>query len=159
VITDGRVGEVIIETLEETPGRDTRWSTRSDGLGHRDVADGDLADLARLRSQAACDRDLEAAVDERSHVQAIDRTAPILPIMPTAPARMTHDYVRHGTTGLFAAFDISSGSVVAQHYRCHRYQECLRFLKPIDDAVPKGLNLHLVLDNYATHKTPRPRSG
>jgi hypothetical protein len=88
-------------------------------------------------------------------MQAIDRTAPILPIMPTTPARMTHDYVRHGTTSLFAALDISSGSVIAHHYRRHRHQEFLRFLKLIDDAVPKDLDLHLVLDNYATHKTPK----
>jgi transposase len=74
--------------------------------------------------------------------------------MPTTPARMTHDYVRHGTTSLFAALDLSSGSVIAQHYRRHRHQEFLRFLKLIDTAVPKHLDLHLVLDNYATHKTP-----
>jgi transposase len=98
---------------------------------------------------------LVLAVDEKSQIQAIDRTAPILPVMPTTPARMTHDYVRHGTTSLFAAFDISSGSVIAQHYRRHRHQEFLRFLKLIDAAVPQDLDLHLVLDNYATHKTPK----
>ncbi len=98
---------------------------------------------------------LVLAVDEKSQMQAIDRTAPILPIMPTTPARMTHDYVRHGTTSLFAAFDVSSGSVIAHHYRRHRHQEFLRFLKVIDAAVPKDLDLHLVLDNYATHKTPK----
>ncbi|WP_344026432.1 IS630 family transposase, partial [Kribbella jejuensis] len=98
---------------------------------------------------------LVLAVDEKSQMQAIDRTAPILPVMPTTPARMTHDYVRHGTTSLFAALDLSSGSVIAQHYRRHRHQEFLRFLKLIDAAVPKDLDLHLVLDNYATHKTPK----
>ena len=67
---------------------------------------------------------------------------------------MTHDYVRHGTTSLFAAYDVGSGSVIAQSYRRHRHQEFLRFLKVIDQAVPKDLDLHLVLDNYATHKTP-----
>src|ERR1700721_1336133 len=67
---------------------------------------------------------------------------------------MTHDYVRHGTTSLFAALDLASGSVIAQHYRRHRHQEFLRFLKLIDAAVPDGLELHLVCDNYATHKTP-----
>jgi transposase len=72
---------------------------------------------------------------------------------PTTPAKMTHDYVRHGTTSLFAALDIVSGSVIAQHYRRHRHQEFLRFLKVIDAAVPQDLELHLVLDNYATHKT------
>ncbi len=88
---------------------------------------------------------LVLAVDEKSQMQAINRAAPILPIMPTTPARMTHNYVRHGTTSLFAAFDISSGSVLAQHYRRHRHQEFLRFLTLIDDAVPKDLDLHLVL--------------
>jgi transposase len=67
---------------------------------------------------------------------------------------MTHDYVRNGTTSLFAALDLASGSVIAQHYRRHRHEEFLRFLKLIDAAVPAGLDLHLVLDNYATHKTP-----
>ncbi len=75
-------------------------------------------------------------------------------MLPTTPARMTHDYVRNGTTSLFAAFDVASGSVFAQPYRRHRHQEFLRFLKLIDAAVPKDLDLHLVLDNYATHKTP-----
>jgi transposase len=75
-------------------------------------------------------------------------------MLPTTPARMTHDYVRNGTTSLFAAFDLASGSVIAQPYRRHRHQEFLRFLKLIDAAVPKDLDLHLVLDNYATHKTP-----
>jgi transposase len=86
--------------------------------------------------------------------QHLDRTAPCLPILPTTPARMTHDYVRNGTTSLFAAYDVGSGSVIAQSYRRHRHQEFLRFLKLIDAAVPKHLDLHLVLDNYATHKTP-----
>ena len=75
-------------------------------------------------------------------------------MLPVTPARMTHDYVRHGTTSLFAALDLASGSVIAQPYRRHRHQEFLRFLKLIDTAVPNGLDLHLVLDNYATHKTP-----
>jgi transposase len=97
---------------------------------------------------------LVLCVDEKSQIQALDRTAPCLPMLPTTPARMTHDYVRNGTTSLFAAFDLASGSVIAQPYRRHRHQEFLRFLKLIDTAVPKDLELHLVLDNYATHKTP-----
>jgi transposase len=83
-----------------------------------------------------------------------DRTAPCLPMLPTTPGRMTHDYVRNGTTSLFAALDLASGSVIAQPYRRHRHQEFLRFLKLIDAAVPKGLDLHLLLDNYTAHKTP-----
>jgi len=97
---------------------------------------------------------LVLCVDEKSQIQALDRTAPCLPILPTTPARMTHDYVRNGTTSLFAAFDLASGSVIAQPYRQHRHQEFGKFLKLIDKAVPKDLDLHLVLDNYATHKTP-----
>jgi len=95
---------------------------------------------------------LVLAVDEKSQIQALDRTQPVLPMALTTPAKMTHDYVRHGTTSLFAALDIASGSVIAQHYRRHRHQEFLRFLKVIDAAVPKDLELHLVLDNYATHQ-------
>ena len=75
-------------------------------------------------------------------------------MLPTTPARMTHDYVRNGTTSLFAALDLASGSVIAQPRRRHRHQEFPRFPKLIDTAVPKGLELHLVLDNYATHQTP-----
>jgi transposase len=97
---------------------------------------------------------LVLCVDEKSQIQALDRTAPCLPVLPATPARMTHDYVRNGTTSLFAAFDLASGSVIAQHCRRHRRQEFLRFLKLIDAAVPEDLDLHLVLDNYATHKTP-----
>jgi transposase len=100
------------------------------------------------------DKALVLCVDEKSQIQALDRTAPCLPILPTTPARMTHDYVRNGTTSLFAALELSSGSVLAQHYRRHRHQEFLRFLRLIDDAVPKKLDLHLICDNYATHTTP-----
>ena len=76
------------------------------------------------------------------------------PVWPVpVPSRMTHDYVRHGTTSLFAALEVASGSVIAQHYRRHRHQEFLRFLQLIDTAVPDGLELHLICDNYATHKT------
>jgi hypothetical protein len=86
---------------------------------------------------------LVLCVDEKSQIQVLERTAPCLPMLPAIPARMTHDYVRHGTTSLFAALDLASGSVIAQSYRRHRHQEFLRFLKLIDAAVPKGLELHL----------------
>src|SRR5436305_5925188 len=182
LITDDKVDELITKTLEETPGRDTHWSTRSmasaTGMSQSAVSriwrafglkphaietwklstDPQFVDKVRDvvgLYLAPPENALVLAVDEKSQMQAIDRTAPILPIMPTTPARMTHDYVRHGTTSLFAAFDISSGSVIAQHYRRHRHQEFLRFLKLIDAAVPQDLDLHLVLDNYATHKTPK----
>jgi transposase len=182
VITDEQIEDVITKTLEDTPGQDTHWSTRSMsqavgmsqsaisriwrafGLKPHAVETWKLSTdpqfIEKVRDVvglylAPPENALVLAVDEKSQMQAIDRTAPILPIMPTTPARMTHDYVRHGTTSLFAAFDISSGSVIAHHYRRHRHQEFLRFLKLIDAAVPKNLDLHLVLDNYATHKTPK----
>jgi transposase len=97
---------------------------------------------------------LVLAVDEKSQIQALDRTAPCLPVLPATPARMTHGYVRNGTASLFAAYDAGSGSVIAPSCRRHRHQEFLRFLKLIDAAVPKDLDLHLVLDNYAARKTP-----
>src|SRR5213080_878963 len=87
-------------------------------------------------------------------MQALDRTAPMLPMMPGAPGRTTHDYVRHGTTSLFAALDVATGTVIGQIHRKHRHQEFLRFLKTIDKATPAEVDLHLVLDNYATHETP-----
>jgi hypothetical protein len=96
---------------------------------------------------------LVLAVDEKSQIQALDdRTAPCLPILPTTPARMTHDYVRHGTTRLFAAYHVGSGSVIAQSYRRHRHQEFLRFLKVIDTAVPKDLDC-----TWSWTTTPRTR--
>lgn len=182
LITDVQVEQVITKTLEETPGQDTHWSTRSmgtaTGMSQSAISriwrafglkphlvetwklSTDPQFIEKVRdvvglSMSPPENALVLAVDEKSQMQAIDRTAPILPIMPTTPARMTHDYVRHGTTSLFAAFDIGSGSVIAHHYRRHRHQEFLRFLKLIDAAVPKDLDLHLVLDNYATHKTPK----
>jgi transposase len=93
-------------------------------------------------------------VDEKSQIQALDRTAPSLPLLPTTPARRSHDYVRHGTASLFAALDVASGKVISQVHRRHRHQEFLKFLRAIDGNVPAELDLHLVCDNYGTHKTP-----
>jgi transposase len=181
-ITDEQVESVIVKTLEESAAHgDTHWSTRSMakatgmsqsaisriwrafGLKPHLVATWKLSTdpqfIDKVRDIVGLYLDppanaLVLAVDEKSQIQALDRTAPILPGMPTTPARMTHTYTRHGTTSLFAALEISSGSVIAQHYRRHRHQEFLRFLKTIDDAVPPELDLHLICDNYATHKTP-----
>jgi transposase len=100
------------------------------------------------------ERALVLCVDEKSQIQALDRAAPTLPLLPTTPARRSHDYVRHGTASLFAALDVTSGQVISSLHRRHRHQEFLRFLRTIDAAVPAGLDLHLVCDNYATHKTP-----
>jgi transposase len=181
-ISDERVEAVITATLERAPpGGDTHWSTRSmarsAGMSQSAVSriwrafglkphviqtwklSTDPQFIEKVRDvvglyMAPPQDALVLCVDEKSQIQALDRTAPCLPLLPTTPARMTHDYVRNGTTSLFAAFELSSGSVIAQPYRRHRHQEFLRFLKLIDSAVPKDLDLHLVLDNYATHKTP-----
>jgi transposase len=176
------VEKVIAATLEQQPPNgDTHWSTRSmarsAGLNQTAVSriwrafglkphavqtwklSTDPQFIDKVRDVVGLymsppENALVLCVDEKSQIQALDRTAPILPALPTTPARMTRDYVRNGTTSLFAAFDLASGSVLAQPYRRHRHQEFLRFLKLIDKAVPKDLDLHLVLDNYATHKTP-----
>ena len=180
-ITGEQVEVVVTRVLtEKGPGQDTHWSTRSmageTGLSQSSVSriwrafglkphlvetwklSSDPEFIGKVRDVVGLymnppEHALVLAVDEKSQIQALDRTAPCLPILPTTPARMTHDYVRHGTTSLFAAYDIGSGSVIAQSYPRHRHQEFLRFLKVIDAAVPKNLDLHLILVNYATHKT------
>ena len=96
-------------------------------------------------------------VDEKSQIQALDRTQPILPMAPGIPERRTHDYMRHGTTSLFAALDIATGRVIGQLHRRHRSKEFLQFLRTIDQSVPQSLAVHLVMDNYGTHKTPAVR--
>ena len=93
-------------------------------------------------------------VDERSQVQALDRSQPVLPMMPGMPERRTHDYARHGVTSLFAAFNITDGSVISELHRRHRAIEFRKFLITIDKNVPDELDVHIVCDNYATHKTP-----
>ena len=181
-ITDAQVEEVIVKTLEEAPlSQDTHWSTRSmaaaTGMSQSAISriwrtfglkphrvqtwklstDPHFVDKVRDVVGLYLDPPENAVVlcvDEKSQMQAVDRTAPILPVMPTTPARMTHDYVRHGTTSLFAALNLATGSVIAQHHRRHRHQEFLKFLKTIDANTPAELELHLVCDNYATHKTP-----
>jgi transposase len=92
-------------------------------------------------------------VDEKSQIQALDRSRPVLPMMPGMPERRTHDYLRHGITSLFAAFNIADGTVISQVHRRHRAIEFRKFLAAIDKAVPAGLGVHLVCDNYATHST------
>jgi transposase len=101
------------------------------------------------------ERALVLCVDEKSQVQALDRTRPVLPLRPGVPARQTHDYIRNGTTSLFAALDIATGKVIGSCHRRHRHQEFLRFLERIDEAVPEQLDIHLVMDNYGTHKMPK----
>jgi transposase len=182
-LTDDVVESVVVATLEQSPPRgDTHWSTRSMaktmglnqtavsriwrafGLKPHLVDDWKLStdpqfiekvrDIVGLYLQPPIGA-MVLAVDEKSQMQALDRTAPVLPLMPAAPGRQTHDYVRHATTSLFAALDLATGKVIGQTQRRHRHQEFLRFLGTIDKATPSGIDLHLVLDNYGTHKTPQ----
>ena len=94
-------------------------------------------------------------VDEKSQIQALDRTRPILPLRPGVPARQSHDYVRNGTTSLFAALDVATGKVIGSLHHRQRHQEFLRFLGKVDAAAPEPLEIHLVMDNYGTHKMPK----
>jgi transposase len=103
------------------------------------------------------DRAIVLSVDEKSQIQALDRTQPILPLRPGLPARQTHDYERHGTTTLFAALNVMAGTIIADCQPRHRHQEFLRFLQRIDATVAPDLDIHLVLDNYGTHKHPEVR--
>ena len=100
------------------------------------------------------DRALVLGVDEKSQIQALDRTAPILPLRPGLPERQTHDYIRHGTTTLFAAFNILTGKVIGQCMPRHRSQEFVKFLGRLEKEVPPELDIHLIMDNYSTHKSP-----
>ena len=97
-------------------------------------------------------------VDEKSQIQALDRSQPVLLMMPGMPERRTHDYLRHGITSLFAAFNIADGTVISELHRRHRAIEFRKFLVRIDKAVPADLDVHLVCDNYATHNTPEIRT-
>ena len=185
-ISDEQVEQVIVTTLEKSPpNRDTHWSTRTlasaTGMSQSAVSriwrafglkphlveswklSKDPLFVDKVRDVVGLYLDPPAkavvlCVDEKSQMQAIDRTAPILPVMPTTPARMSCDYVRHGTTSLFAALNIATGQVIGAHHRRHRHQEFLKFLRTIDAAVPAELEIHVVCDNYATHKTEAIRT-
>jgi len=100
---------------------------------------------------------LVLSVDEKSQIQALDRTQPLLPLGPGQPEGRTHDYLRHGITSLFAAPNLSTGQVIGECYRRHRQQEFLKFLNRIEDQLPAAQGVHVILDNYGTHKTPKVR--
>jgi transposase len=180
-ISDADVERVIVKTLEEAPSGATHWSTRS-MAAQVDLSQSAVSRIWRafglkphqLESfKLSSDplfiekvRDIvglylnppEAAivlcVDEKTQVQALDRTAPILPLLPGTPARATHDYRRHGTTNLYAALDVASGCVISDLTERHRSEEFRRFLNLIDRSVPAGLEVHVIVDNSSTHKTP-----
>ena len=180
-IEDERVDAVIAKTLESVPVGATHWSTRTmaHAMGMSQTAvsriwrafglqphrqetfklssDPLFVDKVRDIVGLYMDPPVKAmvlCVDEKSQIQALDRTQPILPLAPGIPERRTHDYMRHGTTTLFAALDIATGEVIGQLHRRHRSTEFLQFLRTIEANVPAQLDVHLVMDNYGTHKTP-----
>ena len=180
-VTDAHVEEVIVRTLETTPKDATHWSTRSMarevgltqsavlriwkafGLQpHRQETwklSKDPLFIDKVRDVVGLylnppERAVVLCVDEKSQIQALDRTAPILPMLPGTPERATHDYKRSGTSSLYAALDITSGQVIGALHSRHRAIEFKKFLQTIDREVPAELAVHLVLDNSSTHKTP-----
>jgi transposase len=181
-VTDERVEEVVVAALESAPpDGGTHWSSRQmakrTGLSQSTVSriwrafglqphrvehwklSKDPLFVEKVRDIVGLyldppERALVLCVDEKSQIQALDRSAPILPLLPGTPARATHDYKRNGTSSLFAALDTGSGKVIRSLHARHRAIEFKTFLQRIDHEVPAGLDLHLILDNYATHKTP-----
>ena len=179
-IDDERIEAIIVKTLESLPPDATHWSSRgmakASGLSVSTVqriwrafglqphrletfklsTDPDF--VAKVRDvvglyMAPPERALVLCVDEKSQIQALDRSQPMLPMRPGQPARRSHDYKRHGTTSLFAALDVATGRVIGKCYPRHRAAEFRSFLDEIEAAVPSELDVHLIMDNYATHKT------
>ena len=175
------IAKVVHKTLHEKPTAGTHWSIRkmaaSEGLSYSSVQriwkahelkphrvktfklsnDKQFAekvqDIVGLYLNPP-DNALVFSVDEKSQIQALDRTQPGLPIKKGRCGTMTHDYRRHGTTTLFAALNVATGKVIGQCMQRHRHQEWLRFLRRVDAETPKHLDVHLIADNYATHKHP-----
>jgi transposase len=179
-ITDADVERVITQTLESTPPDATHWSTRAmakaAGLSQTAISriwrafslqphraetfklSKDPLFVEKVRDIVGLylnppDRALVLCVDEKSQIQALDRSQPLLPMRPGQVERRTHDYTRHGTTTLFAALNAKAGTVIGQLHRRHRSQEFRTFLDAVEAAVPRDLEVHLILDNYGTHKT------
>jgi transposase len=180
-----RVEDVVVATLESAPGKDTHWSrasmARRTGLSKSTIGriwkkfdlKPHLQDSFKLSTDPFFvdkvvdvtglyhnppEKAVVLCVDEKSQIQALDRSQPVLPMMPGMPERRTHDYLRHGITSLFAAFNIADGTVISELHRRHRAIEFRKFLVRIDKAVPADLDVHLVCDNYATHSTAEIRT-
>ena len=180
-VSDDQVEAVITRTLETTPTDATHWSTRSLaaelGMSQSAVSriwrafglaphkqdswklSKDPLFVDKVRDVVGLylnppERALVLCVDEKTQIQALNRTAPVFPMLPGSPARASHDYVRHGTSSLYAALDLTTGKVIGALHGRHRAQEFLAFLKTINANVPADLDVHLVLDNASTHKTP-----
>jgi transposase len=184
-ITDERVEAVIVKTLESSPVAATHWSSRNmaraTGVSvssvqriwrafclqpHRSETfklSTDPLFVEKVRDivglyVAPPERAIVLCVDEKSQIQALDRSQPLLPMRPGQVERRPHDYARHGITSLFAALDVATGRVIGKCYRRHRSAEFRRFLDQVEAAVPSGLQVHVVMDNYATHKTRQIRN-
>ena len=180
-----RVEDVVVATLEQAPRNATHWSRKSmadrSGLSKSTIGriwrDFGLkphrAETFKLSTDPLFvekvvdvvglyhnppQRAVVLCVDEKSQVQALDRSQPVLPMMPGMPERRTHDYVRNGITSLFAAFNIADGTVISELHRQHRAIEFKKFLATIDKTIPADLDVHLICDNYGTHKTPAVRA-
>jgi transposase len=180
-ISVDQVEAVVVATLDQTPRNATHWSRTSmaekSGLSKSTIGriwrdfglKPHLADTFKLSTDPLFvekvydvvglyfnppESAVVLCVDEKSQVQALDRSQPVLPMMPGMPERRTHDYVRHGITSLFAAFNIDDGTVISELHRQHRAVEFKKFLTTIDKTVPAGLDVHVICDNYGTHKTP-----
>ena len=183
-IADRQVEEVVTKTLESMPANSTHWSTRlmaeKTGLSQTAIVriwhafglqphrvenfkfSKDPQFIEKVRDIVGLclnppDRAIVLCVDEKTQVQALNRTQPILPLGPGVPARQSHDYERHGVTSLFAAMDVASGVTISTCYRRHRHQEFPRFLDEIEANLPAGFKVHLVMDNYGTHKVAKVR--
>jgi len=184
-ITDDEIEQVVVRTLESTPRGATHWSTRgmakATGLSHATISriwhafglqphrsesfklSPDPLLVPKVRDIVGLyvhppEHAVVLCVDEKSQIQALDRTAPLLPMRPGQAERRTHDYKRHGTTSLFAALDAQNGKVIGQTHRRHRSIEFRKFLDGIDASVPADRDVHIIMDNYGTHKTPLIRA-
>jgi transposase len=183
-IDDAAVEQVVVATLERTPKGATHWSTRTmakhQGLSHTTVGriwrafglqphrsetftiSRDPRLIEKVRDivglyMSPPEHALILCVDEKSQIQALNRTQPVLPMRLGEVERRTHDYDRHGTTTLFAALDVATGNVLGKCYPRHRATEFLDFLRAIEATMPTDVEIHVILDNYATHKTPAVR--